>query len=86
MAGTRHTEVLWGASLRDWLPPTVLGPGQSRVEFVGQGDEREAIAKRRFEISLPEALYENEREEQREHEIDDCRRFVLENVVQAPVR
>lgn len=61
MASTRHTAVLWGAGLRDRLPPAVLGADQSRVEFGGQADEREAITERRLEISLPEALQENER-------------------------
>jgi len=56
MAGTRHAEVLWGAGLRDRLSPAMPGAGQSRVEFGGQADEREAITERWFEISLPEAL------------------------------
>ncbi len=56
MAGTRHTDALWGAGSWDALPPCTLGAGQSRVKFGGQADEREAITERRFEISLPEAL------------------------------
>ena len=31
---------------------------------------------------MPEALEENERQEQHEYEIDDRHRFVLENVIQ----
>ena len=61
MAGRRHTDALWGAGSWDALPPGTLGAGQSRVEFGGEADEREAITERRFEIPLPEALQENER-------------------------
>jgi hypothetical protein len=35
MAGTRHTDALWGAGAWDALPPSTLGIGQSRVEFGG---------------------------------------------------
>jgi len=43
------------------------------------------ITQRRLEVSPPEALEEDEGQKQREHEIDDRRRVVLESVVQAPM-
>ena len=49
MAGTRHTDPLWGVP-RDALPRCML---QSRVEFGGQPDKRKAITERRFEVPLP---------------------------------
>ena len=58
---------------------------QAQIEFRGQSNQREAVAERRFEVPLPETLQKGERQKQREDEIDDRRRFVLEHVVQAPV-
>ncbi len=80
MAGT-WTE-LWSSGVLSAAPP---GVDQSRVEFGGQADQRETITKGRLEVPSPEALQENEGQKQREHEIDDCRRFVLEDMIQAPM-
>ena len=64
---------------------STLRAGQRRVQFGGQADQRETITKGRLEVPSPETLQENEGQKQREHEIDDRRRFVLEDVVQAPM-
>ncbi len=64
---------------------STLGAGQRCEQFSGQADQREMITQRRLEIALPEALQQNEGQKQREHEIDDRRRFVFEDVIQAPM-
>ena len=82
---TPAEEDLRCASPGEAEPLTVPHRGQSGVEFGSQSDQREAVTQRRFEVPPPEALQEDEREEQGEHEVDDRRGFVFVNVIQPPM-
>ena len=60
--------------------------GERAVQFAGQRDEGKLDASRKLQIAEPEALQQHEDDEQREREIDDCRRIMLVAMIQAPMR
>ena len=61
--------------------------GERAVQFAGQARyEGKLDASRKLQIAEPEALQQHEDDEQREREIDDCRRIMLVAMIQAPMR
>ena len=70
-----------------FVPRGALRAAQAPTQFLRQAQQRpEHRTQRRFEIALPEALQQDVHQKQRQHEVDDRGRVVLEAMIQSPVR
>jgi hypothetical protein len=71
---------LWGN------PGNARGHGDdAEVEFHGQADQGEVCSPFGLQVSIVKALQEHKSDEEREDEVEDGRRLMLETVIEGPV-